>query len=57
MNTLPISIVDQPAATTAQTYTIRIAGSGTGSWYVGQTGTPYFAGLLATSDILTQELA
>jgi hypothetical protein len=57
MNTLPISIVDSPASTAALTYSIRIAASTTGTWYVGQTATPYFAGLLATSDILTQELA
>jgi hypothetical protein len=57
MNTVTISIIDSPLSTAAQTYSIRIAGSGTGSWYVGQTGTAYFAGLLATSDILLQEIA
>jgi hypothetical protein len=57
LNSIPISIVDQPASIAAQTYTIRIAGSAAGTWYVQQTATAYFAGLLATSDILTQEIA
>jgi hypothetical protein len=57
LNSVSISIVDSPASTAAQTYTIRIAGSGVGTWYVQQTATAYFAGLLATSDILLQEIA
>jgi hypothetical protein len=57
LNSASVSIVDSPASTATQTYTIRVAGSGTGTWYVGQTATAYFAGLLATSDILLQEIA
>jgi hypothetical protein len=54
---MPIVFDDLPAAITAQTYTIRVAGSGTGSWYVGQGPTAYFNGMLALNGIITQELA
>jgi hypothetical protein len=54
---IPLRVTDSPGDTTPQTYSIRIAGSGNGTWYVGQTSTAYFNGLLAKNGVLLQELA
>lgn len=54
---IALMVTDLPGVTTAQTYSIRVAGSAGGTWYVGQTSTAYFNGLLARNSILVQELA
>jgi hypothetical protein len=52
-----ISFVDSPATTAATTYTIRAWGSASGTWYLGQSSTPYYNGMLANQSIIVQELA
>jgi hypothetical protein len=54
---IPFMVTDLPNTTSGQTYSIRVAGSAGGTWYVGQTSAAYFNGLLAKNSILLQELA
>jgi hypothetical protein len=51
-----ISFVDAPATISATTYTIRAWGSGAGTWYLAQSSTPYYNGMLAKQTITVQEL-
>jgi hypothetical protein len=55
--TVPISFTDSPASTAAQTYTIRVWGSASGTWYVGRGVTAYYNGMLANQSIIVSELA
>jgi hypothetical protein len=56
---IPISFnfTDSPAAITAQTYSIRVGLNANGTWYVNQTATPYFNGLMALNGITVSEFA
>jgi hypothetical protein len=51
------NMIDTPASTSAQTYTIRVAGGTAQTWYINQFPTAYFNGTLAKSTITLQELS
>jgi hypothetical protein len=58
--TLPFNFIDTPGSTSTQTYSIRVGiSNGTGTWYIGQTGTTgnNFNGMLAKSGVTVSELA
>jgi hypothetical protein len=54
---IAISFNDLPATTSACTYTMRVWANGSGTWYVSQGATAYFAGNLAKQVVRLQELA
>lgn len=55
--TITIDFQDTPNTTSATTYTVRIGMNASGTWYVGQASSAYFAGMLAKGGITLQELA
>jgi hypothetical protein len=57
LSSASIHVIDSPASTSTQTYSIRVAITSAATWYVGQTGTAYFGGTLAMNDISVTELA
>jgi len=52
-----IDFQDTPSSTAAQTYSIRVAGVSTQTWYVNQYSTARFNGMLARSTITLQEIS
>jgi hypothetical protein len=48
---------DMPGSTATQTYSIRVACNAAGTWYVNQTSTAYFNGMLAMNGITVTEYA
>jgi hypothetical protein len=56
---VPVSftVIDLPATTSEVIYTIRVGGYSAQTWRINQFATAYFAGTLAFSDIIIQELA
>lgn len=48
---------DTPGTTSALTYSIRVAGNASGTWYVNQNSTAYFNGMLALNGITVTEYA
>ena len=51
-----VNLQDIPSSTTAQTYSIRVAGVSTQTWYINQYSTARFNGMLARSTITIQEI-
>lgn len=51
-----ISFVDYPATTAATTYTIRAWANGSGTWYIAQSATAYYNGMLARQSMKVHEL-
>ena len=52
-----ISFNDSPSSITAQTYTIYVGQSSSGTWYVGQATSSLFNGMLAKGVVLLKELS
>lgn len=56
---VPVSfqVSDTPGVVTAQTYSVRVALNSSGTWYVNQSSTPYFNGMLARNGVTVTELS
>ena len=55
--TIPVNFLDAPNTIAPTTYSIRIGMNASGTWYVGQASSAYFAGMLAAGGIALQELS
>lgn len=55
--TVAFNVIDSPASNATQTYSIRVALSQSGTWYVNQSSTPYFNGMLALNGVTVSELS
>jgi hypothetical protein len=56
-STVSFNVNDAPGSTASQTYSIRVAMSQSGTWYVNQSSTPYFNGALALSGVTVMEMS
>jgi hypothetical protein len=54
---LSFNFSDIPASLTAQTYSIRVGLNAAGTWYVNQTSTAYWNGMLAKNGVLVLEIS